>query len=861
MNDAGALAALPAPRLRLLSALTLALAVIAVVLYGERLGASNERLRAETLAQAEQHADQLAGAVAEQAAATFRGVDFAVSHLRDEYAAGNDLDTVVRTVYGRFPANAVTQVGVIGADGYLAWSSVGVNGRIYLGDREHFKAHLGSDDDRLFISRPVLGRASGAWSIQFTRPIRRRGEFIGVMVLSLAPQYFANSLDALALNDGDAIVLFKLDGTYLARTPNLAEAMGTAVPADRPFVGADAPRRGVFRSAAAFDHIHRIYAWRRLKDYPILATVGLDEAAILAPLEREVAAGIWRRNVGSLAVLALALAVSLLLARAARQQQALLASEMRHRGIFEKNSSVHLLIDPSDGRIVDANSAAAAYYGYPREQLLAMRMTDINCLPADQVLAEMESAKAEKRLYFNFRHRLAAGDIRDVEVYSGPVEVDGRSLLFSIVHDVTVKHDLERRLAASEEVHRSLFLTMAEGVIVVNGDGRIAAWNNAALEILGVDVAGLVGRASQVVGAAGEKLALDEFPTMRAARGEQLDHVRFGVVRPDGRRIWVTVSSRPLGAAGGAAAGAAVLSFSDITSLVEAEESLRLAQSVFEVAGEGILVTDADNRIVAVNPAFTTLTGYAAAEVVGKTPALLASGLHDAAFYAAMWQRLARDGHWEGEISNRRKDGSIFVEWLRITIVPERPGHGRRHVALFSDITDRKREAEAVWRQANFDALTGLPNRKLLEDRLKRAIAQAHRKHAAVALLFIDLDRFKPVNDAHGHAAGDELLRQVARRLEHCLRDEDTIARLGGDEFIVVLPDVRVAESPAKTANKIVAVLSEPFRVADQYLEISCSIGISLYPKDAGNVETLIATADAAMYAAKDAGRATWRSA
>ncbi len=850
---------MPTARLRVFSALTLVLSVLALSLYGWRLGESNQRLRADTLAQAEMRAVQLTAAMAEQTEATLRVVDFAVSHLRDEYADGHDIASDVRTVYDGFPANSVAQIGVIGADGYLAWSSVGVRGRIYLGDREHFKAHVDTDADSLFISSPVLGRASGAWSIQFSRPIRRHGQFAGVMVLSLSPDFFAAGYADLNLNRNDVIALFRPDGAYLARMPNLLESMGKSAPAERPFVGAAVTGRGTFRAAAAFDNVKRTFAWQRLARYPVTVVLGLDEAAALEPAEREIARAQRRTLVGSVLVLVLALGVAVLLLRAARLQLVLAASEKRHRGIFEKNTSVQLLIDPADGRIVDANAAAIAYYGHSRDTLIAMGIADINCLPPEDVKAEMENARMEKRLYFNFRHRLASGEIRDVEVYSGPVEVEGRTLLFSIVHDVTVRHELERRLAASEELHRSLFLTMAEGVMVVDGSGRITAWNNAALTILGVDAAGLLARRTQVLGADGERLAVADFPSMRAARGEQLDHVLFGIQRPDSTRVWISVSSRSLRVRGNGDAGEAVMSFSDITQLVAAEESLRLAQLVFEAAGEGIMVTDADNRIVAVNPAFTVLTGYGAEEVIGKSPSLLASGLHDAAFYDALWRRLVRDGAWEGEISNRRKDGHIFVEWLRISVVPERPGHGRRHVALFSDITDRKRESDAIWHQANFDDLTGLPNRKLLEDRLKRAIAQAHRKHSTVALLFVDLDRFKPVNDEYGHAAGDDLLRQVAHRLENCLRDEDTVARLGGDEFVAVLPDLRVAEAPARAAEKIVAVLSEPFRVGTHFVEISCSIGISLFPKNADNTEALIASADAAMYAAKDAGRSTWR--
>ncbi|MEW6164918.1 MAG: PAS domain S-box protein [Pseudomonadota bacterium] len=858
LNATRRLDALPAPRLRLFAVATLLLTLLAVGAYVWRQDADSRRLREATLRHGEEHAAQVAEALAEQTAATMLTIDSAVRHLRDESAEGHEIDSDVRTIYDTFPPNTVAQIGIIGADGYLAWSSVGTTRRIYLGDRVHFKAHLDTEADNLYISAPVLGRASGAWSIQFSRAIRRQGRFAGVMVVSLSPDYFARAFAALKLDPDDVIALFKPDGTYLARVPKQAEAMGRAVPATRPFVGEKIPARGTFRTEAAFDKVERLFAWRRLDAYPVSVVVGLSRSALLRPVEEEIAAS-WRRaKIASLLVLLLAVGMAALLLRAARLQQALIASEIRHRGIFEKNTSVHLLIDPADGRIVDANQAAADFYGYARETLLTMRITDINSLPPAEVKAEMQKAKDEQRLYFNFRHRLADGTLRDVEVYSGPVEIEGRTLLFSIIHDVTARHELERRLTASEELHRSLFLTIAEGVIVVCGNGRITTWNDAALRILGVNAEALQSRKPVVVGADGEPLALEDYPTMRAARGEAFDHALYGVIRPDGKRVWVTVNCRPLQS--GNAGGCAVLSFSDITELVEAEESLRLAQSVFEVAGEGIIVTDADNLIIAVNPAFSQLTGYAAEEVLGKGPGLLASGLHDADFYAAMWQRLTHDGTWEGEISNRRKDGRIFVEWLRITVVPERPGHGRRHVALFSDITERKREAEAIWHQANFDELTGLPNRKLLEDRLKRAIAQAHRKHTRVALLFIDLDRFKPVNDAYGHAAGDDLLQQVARRLENSLRDEDTVARLGGDEFVAVLPDLRTMEAPERAAEKIVGVISAPYRVGTHFVEISCSIGIALFPQDAGDADGLIARADAAMYAAKQAGRSTWRT-
>lgn len=836
----------------------MALAVLVVGIYGWRLGISNERLRNNALDQLELRAKELSGAVAEQTEAAIRTADFALLRVRDEYESGKPINGDVKTIYEHFPAGSIIQIAAIDAAGYLVWSSIGKASRIDLSDREHFKAHLNTRTDALYISHPVLGRASGVWSIQLTRPIRRKGKFAGVMVLSLAPQYLANGHRQMALSGSNTLSVFRTDGAYLARTPKLEEAMGKAVPPERPFLKPDAPPRGSFRVAAAFDKINRTYAWQRGHMYPVIINIGLDEAPPLDAIQEEIDRSRFRAWLGSGLILVLAAFVSLLLLRAARQQQALSASEIRHRSFFEKNTSVKLLIEPESGRIIDANPAAASYYGYPRETLLAMPIDALNCLSPADVKAEMGRASREQRNFFHFRHRLASGAERDVEVYSGPVEVEGKTLLFSIVHDVTDRHELARRLAASEELHRSLFLTIAEGVIVIRSDGSFSAWNEAALTILGVDVEGLQARRYLLLGADGRILEPDEQPAIRAIRGEYLDHIALGVLKPGGERAWIVISSRPLRPLGQAGREAAVLSFSDITKLVEAEESLRVAKSVFDVASEGILVTNAENRIVAVNPAFAALTGYRADEVLGRNPSVLSSGLHDPDFYAAMWQRLAQEGRWEGEISNARKDGRIYIAWLRISVVPERPGHDRRYVALFNDITERKREADAVWRQANFDELTGLPTRKLLEDRLKRAIAQAHRKQTVVVVLFIDLDHFKPVNDAYGHAAGDELLRQVARRLESCLRDEDTVARLGGDEFVAILPDLPVPEDTAIVADKIVAQLSEPFHIDDHVMEISCSIGISLFPTNAETSEGLMACADAAMYSAKQAGRQTW---
>ena len=338
---------------------------------------------------------------------TIRGVDLALRHVRDEYAAGRDIEGDVRAIRESFPADTIVQVAVIDADGYLKKSSIGAFERTYLGDREHFRAHLDSPDDTLFISHPVLGRASGLWTIQFTRPIRRHGEFAGVMVLSIAPQYFAESHQQIEQSGRNVVSLFRTDGSYLVRTPKLLEAMGKRLPAGRPFLRADAAPQGSFRVAAAFDTVPRTYAWRRLLNYPVVINIGLDEESPLARLQTDIERTRVRAAVGSAIVLLLAGVVSLLLFRAARQQQALIASEQRHRSFFEKNASIKLVIDPEDGRIVDANPAAIRYYGYPRDLLLGRYMHELNGLSPDQDHQETRKALHEERMSFNFRHRLA----------------------------------------------------------------------------------------------------------------------------------------------------------------------------------------------------------------------------------------------------------------------------------------------------------------------------------------------------------------------------------------------------------------------------------------------------------------------
>ena len=292
-----------------------------------------------------------------------------------------------------------------------------------------------------------------------------------------------------------------------------------------------------------------------------------------------------------------------------------------------------------------------------------------------------------------------------------------------------------------------------------------------------------------------------------------------------------------------------------IEALRRTRDELNLYATVFTNATEGMTITDAHSRIVAVNPAFTEITGFATHDVVGQRPSVLSSGRQDKSFYRDMWARLTSEGKWQGEIWNRRASGELFPEWLSITAVRSEEGRPSHYIGIFSDITERKAAEARIEHLANHDALTNLPNRFLLLDRLDQAILQARRQQHRAAVLFINLDRFKPINDTLGHELGDDLLLQVARRCMQTVRETDTVARQGGDEFVVVLPDLASVQDATAIARKLVQVLEVPYRLGEHELTVTASIGVALYPDDGATASTLLRHADAAMYGAKTDGR------
>ncbi|HEY0846585.1 MAG TPA: diguanylate cyclase [Noviherbaspirillum sp.] len=297
----------------------------------------------------------------------------------------------------------------------------------------------------------------------------------------------------------------------------------------------------------------------------------------------------------------------------------------------------------------------------------------------------------------------------------------------------------------------------------------------------------------------------------------------------------------------------------DLTEAHRAEEKLKLTASVFESTNQAILVTDARTTIIAVNQAFTDLTGYSREEAIGQSPRLLKSGRHDQAFYEQMWKSIQDTGHWRGDVWDRRKDGSVYPKFLSISAIKNERGETTNYAGIFYEISERKAVEERLDFLAHFDTLTGLPNRCLLLDRLKASVERATRNGSKVGLLYLDLDHFKEINDTFGHAAGDLLLKRAAQRMLSCVRAADTVARLGGDEFVVLLPDIKKSGAAAQVAGKLQSALAMPYEIEGRSVPAVASIGISIFPDDHHEVEVLLKQADAAMYAAKQTARGGFR--
>jgi diguanylate cyclase (GGDEF)-like protein/PAS domain S-box-containing protein len=672
-----------------------------------------------------------------------------------------------------------------------------------------------------------------------------------------------------------------------------------------------------------------------------------------------------------------------------RQQDALRESERRYRQMFENNRAVQLLLDPDNGRIVDANVAAADFYGWDVETLRTMFIWQINTLDEAAIRDEMTNAARQQRSYFRFNHRIAGGDVRDVEVHSGPLVAGGRTLLYSIIHDVTERKRAEEALLLSEQKYRNIVDYASVGIYRSTPDGTLLMANPALARILGYEIDELQRRnlakdvyvtererqralerfaangyaieeelqwrkkdgtpiwvqlnahaidlhegaevfegfvfditerkladqqiaaanaqrkavldaatrvsiiatdargiitvfnsgaermlgyiSSDVIGARnitelhldtelvqharrlafelGEKISGFDVLVRRATR-EGLEEREWTYIRDDGEPVTVLLSVTALRDEHGNLTGYLHVG-TDVTERKHAEETLRQQSAAMTASMDGIGILDARLDFTYVNDALAKLFGYPTPqEIVGRSICDLYEPPEQVRFVTTIVPLVQQRGRWRGEASGLRHDGSVFPQEISLTSID-----GGGMVCVVRDITERTYAEEQIKHLAYHDALTTLPNRLLFKDRVSVAISHAQRHETRVAVLFLDLDRFKVINDSLGHNIGDQLLQAVAARVQSCVRDSDTVARLGGDEFTLLLPELAHGEDAAVVAQKVLEAVRYPFHIEGREFYITTSIGISVFPEDGPDAEALIKSADTAMYQAKEQGR------
>lgn len=534
-------------------------------------------------------------------------------------------------------------------------------------------------------------------------------------------------------------------------------------------------------------------------------------------------------------------------------EDALRLSEQKFASVFQQCPDILLIARHSDGCLLEVNEAFEEQIGLTQSQVIGRTATDLNLWGVEgsglRVLEHLHQGGI-RNLEMSFRR--SNGQLFTGLTSAETFELDGTPALVVAVRDISQLKETQQQLQTSEEKFAKAFHASPDGLLLSRqSDGLLLEVNEGFCRLTGYDLNPTIDQTSLDLGIwvdLNERKRLVEQLNRDGFVRDFTCHIR----RSDGQIRLCELSARPLPITG---VDCMLTIARDITERHLMQEKLQLAATVFENTAEGVLITDIDQHISAVNRAFSEITGYSEIEALGQTPRLLASGQHDSAFYAAMWHQLTDEGHWQGEIYNKRKNGELYPSWLTISAVRNSEREITHFVAVFADISSIKHAQAKLDYQAHHDPLTGLPNRALFENRLQAVLTCAQVSNRQGAVLFLDLDRFKHINDSLGHPVGDLLLKGIAQRLKEQVRDVDTVARLGGDEFIILLPGLHKPSDASTIANKLLACFAAPFQAGEHEFFTSASIGISLYPQDGTDVATLIRNADAAMYRSKAKGR------
>jgi len=543
-------------------------------------------------------------------------------------------------------------------------------------------------------------------------------------------------------------------------------------------------------------------------------------------------------------------------------QTALQASE-QNLAITLNSIGDAVIATDAAGRVTSMNPTAQRLCGWALSDALGHRLTDVFCivnaLTRTPVADPVQLVLAKGRVVGLANHTvLLARDGREYQIAdsAAPIrnasdEIVGVVLVFS---DVTEKYLAEMALKESEQRFRELYEKAPLPYQSLDIEANILEVNEAWLSLLGYTREEVIGRfVGDFLTETSTETLSGEFPRFKA-KG-RVDGPEFELICKDGTLKRAVINGKISRDIGGDFQRTHCI-LTDVTERRQRESQLQLAASVFVNAGEGIIITDITGTIVDVNQTFSRITGYSREEIIGQNPRILQSGRQDEAFYKALWQDVTEQGHWSGEVWNRRKSGEVYAELLSISAVRDLAGQTQHYVGLFTDITVIKAHQKQLEHIAYFDALTNLPNRVLLADRLQQAMVQAQRRDQQVAVVYLDLDGFKSINDRHGHDVGDQFLITLAAAMKDTLREGDTLARIGGDEFVALLIDLDSPGSCVSMLERLLQAAAAPVSVGPLVLQVSASIGVAFYPQAQDiDADQLVRQADQAMYQAKVAGK------
>jgi len=556
-----------------------------------------------------------------------------------------------------------------------------------------------------------------------------------------------------------------------------------------------------------------------------------------------------------------------------QDEAALQQSEEKFRTIINSSPVPYLLHD-ADKKIILINDVFTRQFGYNLADLPSISDWGKKVYLNDGYALEIQSAWKKRLEEVEINNgifepleidiRCKNGDIRTVIADASAITGSFQGDVLISLYDISERKKTELALKQSEAKSRAIIEASPIPFALHNTQRDVVFINDAFTRQYGYtieDIPSYIEWGSKVYPNDAyakkiQKIWHDRFEKA-VTTGEEFEPLEVEIQCKEGETRTAIASASPIGGTGHT--GEVLISLYDITQRKEEEHQRLLAATVFQYSSEGMMATDADRLIVSINPAFTQITGYSEEDVLGLRALMLISDRHEMSFYDDLKEELDRQGEWQGEIWNRRKDGTNFLAWLTVNTIYNDDGTVFQRVALFSDITDKKEAEILALKQANYDDLTSLPNRSMFHDRLDQEIKKSNRSNKPLAIFFLDLDKFKEVNDTFGHQVGDRLLVDAAKRITDCVREADTVSRLGGDEFTVILADLDDTLGIERIANNIIKSLSLPFQLGNDIAYVSASIGITLYPNDAQTVINLLKNADQAMYMAKDSGRGCFR--